>query len=398
MASLYQSSGNARKIILGLLVLAVLIIAWDTINRARNITPTTPTTPRFYMNPDETVLGEASTLPEISIDSITLQSGTTPSYSRINAIPVNLPDVSYVYEIEQPRNKINTFEDAVSVGQILGFERSDLTSSESDILMNWISDDETKSLSYDRSKYIWKLDTVYEDNLEARRNKSINSNTQTYGSRVKSLISRLGFNSDGLSEGSANVRLAYLGPLGTFVQTEDPLEAEYVAIDVFRRLDFADVKPQSQQPELQRGQVRPENEDGLVYTDDPRVGQFSLIASNDLSNFSIDIFELNFTDFIFTGRKGKYFIISFEEAFTKMQRQEGSLVSLTTRDFNSFLPYPTNSVKKFTVDSSKTELGFYEPREWNGYITPIFIFYGTAEMTNGELANFIYFVDALKRN
>lgn len=390
MASLYQTSQNARRILIGVLGIVILILLYDTFTRAQQNNLNTNTEKRFYMNPD-LKFGE---IPTVTIPSLSLAQGSNPIYARLSVFPSS-PDVAYVYKIEQPKEKLLTFENALSTAQVLGFTVDMLKEEGKD--MSWTVDG-TKTLRFNRDSQEWNLTTSYLDNLEARRRKTISSQTQTYASNATSLLNSLDFSSVfGFRDGQAVVRLALIGVDGSFIETQRPEEAQYVSVNLYRKLPLADLKPDSEQPELDKGEIKPVPRTGLVYSHDPRQGIFRIVASNNLTDYPKDVFELNYTDFNYTGETGKYYIISADEGWSKVQRGEGSLVSIEPQNVDYFSQYPTVNVRRFEMDARKTTLAYYEPKEWNGYATPIYIFEGTATLDDGNLANFKFFVDAVQR-
>lgn len=390
MASLYQTAQNARRILLGVLVVVVLILLYDTFSRVQEGI-NTGNERRFYMNADL----KFGNLPQVDIPSISLAEGSNPIFARLSVFPP-FPDVAYVYRIEEPKEKLLTFENAIETAEVLGFSRASLR--EEGREMVWKAAEDTKTLRFNKDTQVWQLTTSYLDNLEARRRKTILNQTQTYANNATTLLNRLGFNNIfGFRDGQAVVRLALIGVDGSFIETQNASEAQYVSVNLFRKLPLADLKPDNEQPELERGEVKPQARTGLVYTSDPRTGIFRIVASNDLTNYSRDIFELNYIDLNYTGETGKYFIITPDEAWTKAQNGHGSLVSIEPQNVDYFSEYPTVNVRRFEMDARRTTLAYYEPREWNGYVTPIYIFEGTATLDDGRLANFRFFVDALQR-
>lgn len=395
MASLYKTSQNARKVLIFFLFFAILILAYDTVTSfQRNSGVVAPNQARFYVNPNN-FFGDISN-PEIP--SISLAEGSQPTYSlRQPNFPV-FPDVSYVYQVEQPTEKLGTYEGALSRALILGYPDTQLTQQDRDLI--WQNTDSSKTLRFGRNTLVWSLTTNYTTNVDALRNKSISSQTTIYGRNALNLLRRLVVNSNSYNFGFRDARqvitLADIGPSGLLFQVQRPEEAEYVRVDLYRNLPLADLKPRQELPQLQPGQIEPLPFTGITYRDDPRVGIFTSVVSSNFSEYSRDMFEMDFTDFVITGQTGTYFIITPEDAWTKIQNGEASLVAIETQDTDRFSEFPVVNVRRFEADPLRTTLGFYEPRQWNGYITPIYIFQGTATLDSGRLANFTFFVNALR--
>ena len=81
----------------------------------------------------------------------------------------------------------------------------------------------------------------------------------------------------------------------------------------------------------------------------------------------------------------------------KFKRVRGALTFIKVSNSNYFKKYSKVDVSEFEALSEKTSLGFYEPTVWSGYVLPIYVFEGIATMKDGSLAEFIFYVDALKR-
>jgi hypothetical protein len=395
MASLYSTSQNARKALIGILALFVVIIGWDTINSLYNSqAPIGTTARRFYMNPDD----RFGVLPDLEIDSISLAEDSNPSFSLRQPTFPTYPDVAYVYQVQQPVERLTTYEDAISKAAILGFDRMQLL--EEGRNMIWRLDDQTKSLIFNRDTFQWTMETDYVNNIEAIRNKIVSTQSANYTSNALNLLRRFVFDPNSYNFGFRDAQqqvatYANVGPSGLFYEVQNSVEAEYVRVDIYRTLPQADLKPTNEQPELLQGEVRPVATVGNVYREDPRVGILSLIASNNFNDYPRDLFKIDFTDYVYTGNTGKYLIISPAEAWTKVQSGDGALVSLVTQDIDRFTDYPVLNVRRFEADPLQTQLGYFEPREWNGYVIPIYLIKGVATLDNGRLANFTFYVNAI---
>lgn len=389
MATLYQSAETTRKVIIGFLLLAVVILVFDIIGR----NPTTPTIDtnalRFYMTPDN----KFKTLDPITIPS--LDSDRTTSSYAIEGVVGVYPDVAYVYKIDEPREKLLVFENAQEDVDTLGFDPD--TFNENENIYTWENDDKSKTLTFDKIKQSWGLTTLYEDNVNAIKNKTITRDEDYYSGRMENLLRSLGFDENGLDDATIDVRFAKLTN-GIFEEKTSNLESDYVIIDSYRNLSFADLKPSGELPEVSNKALIPKAVSAQVFNSDPRVGQVRAIVSENFTNYLNELYELNYINWQFSSEVGKYLIISPSEAWTKISQGNGSLVSLLPQNFNYFSEYPTNlKVTRFVADMTKTVVGYWENSEWDGYLHPIYVFYGRANLSDGRLANFTFFIDAIKR-
>jgi hypothetical protein len=389
MASLYVASNNARKIGVVILVVVTIFLLADTFIRFSDVSKQTNTTRRFYLDPD-LALGSftAHEIPGINFDRSVpiVQESIHPVF----------PDVSYVYKIEQPREKLGTFENASKTATTLGFTAKgakDLGSNN----FQWISDDNTKVLNFNRVNQTWSLTTQYENNVDAIKAKKIGSNIASYNARAKNIVTALGFSTGiGMDNAFIDSRYVIRGNQGDIFETQKSTDANYVIMDVFRQLPQSALKLPSDQPSLLPSETKPQETIGIVYTSDPRKGEVHLVVSNDVTSFAKDIFEMKFTNFEYS-TKGNYYVTTPEEAFTRLQRGQGSLVAIQPEGEDYFTPYIEESVSRIIIDARRTEMGFYEPETWTGLTYPIYILKGRAELTDGKLAKVTFFVDAIKR-
>lgn len=397
MATLYQFSNNARKGVILILVLVVAILLVDTYSKfqsSNGVIITNQT--RFYSKPDK-ALGE---IPALVIKSIATDTSVKPTYSRQSVHSNNYPDVAYVYAIEKPREKLDSFENAQAIAQSLGFSPNSYTSKGNNTF-EWSSSFGTKVLTYNKVSQVWSLKTAYADNIEAKKIKSISTDITSYQRNAISLVSELGFPIQGISEDTIDARFSKLSFDGSFMaldKVEGSAVDTYVVINIKRYLRLADLLPESELQVLRQQKIAiPSARDAFVYQSDPRDGELRLVVSNNMQDYSKDVFEMSFINFVYTGSKGVYQLITPDEAWNNAQSGQGALVSLIPQGYNYFVDYPTAGISKFVADATKTELGYYEPEEWTGFVYPIYIFKGRAELSDGRQASFTYFVDALKR-
>ena len=397
MASLYSTSQNARKVLLVIVAIVIVILAFDTISSFQNSESTNlQKARRFYMASDN-FFGDIKS-PEIP--SIPIAEESKPVFSLRQPVFGKFPDVAYVYFVEKSGEKLETFENALDKASLIGFEKTLLEENGREMI--WTIQDGTKVLNFNRDTFKWDLNTNYTSNIEAIRKKTVSNQSTTYSRNVTALLKKFVLNSAsynfGFRDAVTTVTLANIGPSGLFYEVKSANEAQYARVDVFRQLPFADLKPQDQQPELLKNEIRPTAVSGVVYREDPRLGIFSAIVSNNFTNYEKDLFDIDFIDFNYTGQTGKYLIISPDDAWTKIQNGEASLVSIKTLETDQFSKFPLLNVRKFEADPVKTKLGYFEPRVWNGYVTPIYIFEGTATLDTGRLASFTYYVNALRES
>ncbi|MCA9381489.1 hypothetical protein KC678_04445 [Candidatus Dojkabacteria bacterium] len=396
MASLYQNTQRTRKIIVGVLIFFVLVLLF---NLYRNLTAeplvdVIPNSQRFYVNPNR-IFGD---VPSPEIPGIEYNQDATFSLDGIHFLN-DFPDVAFVYAIEQPRERLLSISEAQDTATALGFVGSSYT--KSGTVLTWLASNGTKTLTYDLASRKWSLETRFLDNEAALARKNLldgnnlvelESAYEKLGSRIISGFKLTGL---GLDDVDVNATIAQKGIDGFLTEVNKLADAEYVHMAISRVMAVSALKPRSEQPEG----VAPEAPEPVkVYSDDPRDGQITLLISNQLKSFATDVFEFNFTDFEYDELStGIYSIITPDEAWSNVQKGQGALTFIEKQDSNYFAEYSSVNVRRFNAVAQQTELALYEPDNWYGYAIPIYVFRGTAQLEDGQLANFIFYADAIKR-
>lgn len=389
MATLYASTNTARKFLIAFLVFSVAILIFDNLGSLPGSNSVSTEAARFYMKVNRTF----GNLPTFEIDSIALDPSSNPQYVVQSAFSTAFPDVSYVYQILQPRENfqfLSSFEDTANT---LGFPDSPTVSGND---YTWVSADGTKTLRYNGVSQVWKLETDLVANADARVARLTLDNVSSYQSRIQSLLKNSNFDSKGFDQAVFDTKFLDLNSEGDLIVTDNALDAEFAFGTAYRTLPLADLKIAAERPELKKGQVLPTAFTGKTYTADPRKGSFNILFSYNLGTMTKDLYSLDFINFEYT-QSGVYQIITPTEGFSEIQNGRGALVSLTQPSKDFFADQSGVSVTRFDIDARRTEIAFYEPQEWIGYTFPIYVYYGTAQLTNGGLANAIFFIDAVKR-
>lgn len=390
MASLYESTSRSRKIVIVILVVVVGYLGLDFLNNYNTFQQQNNVQRRFYMEYD----GKFGAIPAAQIPGIKVNGN--PNYT-LESAHGSFPDVAYVYEINQPRETLQSFENALEIVDELGFDRT--TSQQNGDVVTWTKDNGSKTLTYNRRLQQWELKTNYTTNIYALGSKTLGTNLEDYNSQAESVVSQFNFDdSEGFEEATVFSIFAAIGLDGIFI---DPSLAqrspEYVFVDVFKNLPYSDLKVASLRPTLKPGEKEPEPVEATVYTSDPRIGSARFVVSNRFRDLTKDLFEMYFTNFNYSATTGKYFVVTPDEAWNNVTQGKGSLVFIQPQNGNYFADTEQIQVTRFFADARQTQVGYWEPETWQKYVYPIYIFKGRAELSDGRLANFIIFIDAIKR-
>lgn len=261
MASLYQSASNARKIIIGILVLTVVLFVYDIIVRNQSAGNQTPT------NTLVNVFKEADLafqfIPRLSIESIPLAQDSNPDYILDKSFTGVFPQTAYVYKIEEPREKLDTVEKALTGASALGFPTNCIASA--DLQFNptvaqqldkcvyegddytFTSSNGTKTLNFDKTLSQWQMSTQLFNNLDARSLGALLNDPTQYSGAASSIMRALGFsNAFGLSNSYIEYAYANVDTAGNFFEPEIQSNAKYVFVEVYRKFRLADPKTQQE--------------------------------------------------------------------------------------------------------------------------------------------------------
>lgn len=395
--SLYDLSANARKVLIGFLIFCAAVLLLQAISGYQESLKPIGTTPSFYLDANNAL----GTVPTPPIKGINLDTSRVIQYSlRGFFVKESFPSTAFVYTIEQPRERLAVLEGAQKIAGTLGFGLSgfsDRNKSTNDY--EWVNKqgNPTKTLKFNSVLQSWVMETDYINNPEYI-SAILKGDIPDFTKNAKSLISSLGFlQYKGLSDPYIEVRFGKFDA-GNFVEVSKPEDKALAVVNIYRKILLIDLKPSGQQPTTEPGFIKPQAVSGLVFGSDSRNGQIQIRASNSLTNYSKDLFEIKFNNFFYSSKIGVYNIISPEEAWTLVQQAKGFLVNYLPQNGNYFDPFPESvSIQSFTAESQQTELAYFEPETWDGFVYPVYVFRGVAVTGEGKQARLEFFVDALKR-
>lgn len=394
MASLVITSSNIRKGIVGFIVFAILIAGIDTARRFLD-SSLNPFNQNIQIYPDPTP-GRAS-IPELKLTSnVVLPEGSQPTFLVEGAFP-SMPTVANVYTIESPIVKLDTVDNAKRVAGLLGFTATAYVEANRDELV-WENTTRTRTLTFNKATYKWSLRTQYFFDAEALKPKTIND-LESYKNVATSVLSSLDFSDNSFQRAPIVATLAKLGLDGYFTNPVTSSFADYVDLQVYRNFELAAPRNRSELPSGAQNIQLPNPTVGRVYTANPKAGSFSAVVSNDGRDLTKELFSLDFFHYEYAFNKipSRYPTLTAAEAWDQVRLGKGALMDMNLQTADYFAaPTPLNA-RKFTVDAAKTEIAYYEPNPWLGYIHPIYIFRGRVETTEGKVGYFVFYMDAIRR-
>lgn len=394
MATLYTSTKTARRVLLGVLLALLVILAVDTLLKVAATIPNPfQQTPSFYEQPSSFVSSNVPT-DVLQMPSLEIASESSPSFTVEGAFP-SFPDTVRFYRVEKPRQRLDTVPIAEAIARRLGFTAySDLTAE----LMQWQDSRLTKTLNFNKVGQTWGLRTQYFQDVQALKPKTLDSDITTYEDKAVSFVNQLGFSNTTLSRGEAVAKYAKLGNDGLFTNPLLPAQADYVDVTIYRKFPMSVVIPAGQRPAALANMQAPSDYQGLVYSTDPRRGSFNFVASDKMTDLALDMYAFDFVDYDYnTSNYTVEYVLTAEQAWNAVRQGQGALTLLKPRGSDYFADSQKLTVTRFAVDASRTELAYWEPDEWTGFVYPIFIFRGRAELPDGKTADFVFYVDAFRR-
>ena len=88
-----------------------------------------------------------------------------------------------------------------------------------------------------------------------------------------------------------------------------------------------------------------------------------------------------------------YNIKTASVAWQDIQNGNGALVYLSLENTNPFVSIPNEAIAKFTVQN--IYLAYFNGIKSNGYLEPVYVFSGTALLSNGNIAQFAFLDSAI---
>ncbi len=397
-ASLYKTSQNIRKGALAIIVAIGVIVAGDLLIKAsEEVLNPIPVGGSFYQQQDK--LDEVE-IPSLPLSTLPIENGSNPEFVVEGVFPF-MPDTAYAYSIEPPTVRLDYEANAVRTAGALGFvpgtNYTSLNGSKRTDLI-WENTSETRTLKHNADELTWVMQTKYFFDTAALQPKVLLASEAAYGPVAKRIISSIGLGSGaGLSEGTVRSTFATLGSDALFTNPVNPNNANYVSVDIFRKLPMARLRPRSEWPPLAPEQEAPPEFDGLVYKSNPDRGSLHMIIGDGGENPARDVYELSFTNFNYRSSVFVRDILTPQEAWTAVRTGDGKLRQLKPQTADFFADSGTYGVKRFTLIANQTELALYEPDQWDGFVYPIYVFRGRADLTNGLTADFVFYMEAIER-
>ncbi|HEC67082.1 MAG TPA: hypothetical protein ENI23_17535 [bacterium] len=386
-SSLSSVTTFARRFSIGCVAIIVLVLVIQTIGRL-GPNGDTPTSKESYPYLDAT--NGYGDLPVEELETLLLDPASNPAFALENRFG-EFPLTANVYKVEQPRETFGAVEKAQTVAERLEFEGNFTKLSEQEL--EWKTP--TRSLEFNKVLRKWDFSVDLINDEAALEEHVINPDLDIYITEATSLLSELGILR---VTGSSSTTKAYFMRLngGELEQVSSPTQAQFVQVHISLKKEIVSTKEF-----VIIGGERVENEklpiDGIVNKyENPLVGSAVMLLSDRAAGLD-DLYGFGFTEWRTESGSEVYDIVSVDTAWERIQDGQGILRSLQSENSGIYDEYVPLNVARFVTSQENVSLGFFEFNQYKEYQTPYFIFEGRAELVNGGDANFMFFVDALKR-
>lgn len=181
----------------------------------------------------------------------------------------------------------------------------------------------------------------------------------------------------------------------TYVRADSASRAELIRINLskFVPLQYVEIPSTITGKDAIAKYLAANQASSLVRTDDPR--KTSVHAIMGTTAKQIYFLDVNGTQYD-TDKPETYNLISIQEAYQKIQNGEGVLADLRRSSRNDDYTYTPETVTAFHIN--KISIDYYEPTfRTQLYLQPIYVFSGYADLQDGTLAEFTYYLPAIAK-
>ena len=332
------------------------------------------------------------TYPEIS--SLSIQEGSKPSFSISGQFSKSPTSVN-VYKVNKPRESLGNSKRAQEVAGRLYFTSSNYELE--DNVLTWRSNNKqilqynklTNNMTYSNEGInIAELRSEKPEFVDSEAIDKIINEYMTVFNSSTAQFSEEEITNYLLSDGN-KYKTTTIAENADFIRTDFALQKEVVSLRA---------------SELEENTTGAEAVQGNIYLDNPKQGSLHIIVanssstqiqvdSNDKSNSKIR--EYGYINIDISEEKSVYSLRTYEEAWQDVQEGRGYLKYLIKQGTDPLADYTPLNVKRFIVDPDKSRLGLYAPGSWTGYLYPIYVFEGIAELSDGSTADFVFYARAI---
>lgn len=418
-----------RKYIIGFLIFAILVIlAQNIYHYVKNRGNTNNTTNSPYQFVDE-AFGPI-TYP--TIPSLAVANGSNPSYSVSGQFATSPTSVN-VYKVTQPKVTLSSVTTGINMATQLGIESDYQTNGDT---LTWQTNSK-QTLIYNKLTQAVDYNNLGIDLNILRANKPDTIDIKNIESSIDSALNSINQdNNTNITQTtySESPKISFLLASGKIYQTTTNTEnSDYIRKDYYPQYEVVSLKSTnlatagtgsstgnltggltggltgsgSTSSSTLTSDVQPIN--ARLFLDNPDEGTTNLTFANSTQVLS----QLQLSKFTGSSDNSKvrefhqlniqvsktdiatYTLEPIEQAWEDVKDGKGSLRYLVKQGSDPLSDYKPLNVKRFILNPDKCELGFYTTKTWTGYIYPIYVLRGTAELQDGTTADFVFYTKAI---
>lgn len=329
-----------------------------------------------------------------------------------------LPRIVNVYKYNNPVQSLNSQNEAKKLAEKLGFDP------------NTIVRRGAVEFLFEDKQYARRL-IVQAKNLNFQMITDINSPNALPESKslpndsearqiAKSFLQSFGILKDFALE-QPTVKNIKVQPDGSFTEAPSRNEADLIRVDFFRSKSFVTINSQfegaqeardrlnRQYQDFSEAEVQPVNTsdgryelftfDTVVVNDDPEKSNVSVYVGpvddrRDADRSTESIYLVDYAGWQVEELPcGTYELIPSTQVTSLIEEGKGSLVYLVEKNGDTVKDYSPLQVSQFTI--LNVTLGYYDSFLEQQFMQPIYIVRGEAQLANGTLADFIYYLPAI---
>ncbi|QQR93268.1 hypothetical protein IPJ91_02290 [bacterium] len=310
--------------------------------------------------------------------------------------PIN---IVRVYKYIEPKQTLFSLQKSLELAKKMGFGQE---YKKSGTLVTLQSGTRTLELDIVQGSVIIKNDNVKD--LSFDKLKDFSGNPNNYSSEfLPNLISESFLNANYENAWVNSEYISFDKEKNVFYKESSPLRAEFLRMSFQKKFLLNTIEAKSTDSEAKKNLASTKQYLSKVYNESPRFPNSMLISGTSIRLSDIYSFTSPnwYASTLVPSNIGKYKIFSIQEAWQKIQNNEGILVDLkrASRTDDYDLKNANEKITKMYI--KKIELGYYESEKFQEYLQPIYVFVGAAvlenEDGNSEQAEFTIYLPAIKR-
>lgn len=385
MASrLEEATGTAKKMIIGCGIIVVIILLYTFISRLIKSEP-----PPY--NPLPTVADYAfGQLPNIEFESIEIDDRSSPSFkldTQDGRLPSFYPVIN-VHKTKTPHQSLTAQDDALAKAKALNFQGAPKTISSTEL--KWTNG--ARTLKINKLYNTAEITTDYTKDELAGQDHGIQPDYNIYINAAKNILSGANLLPLAYEEGKTAATYLTLNNKKELRRAKSASDANFVRIDFFKRMEsLTPIIPLYTAEEVQESYLEL-TEYAYLSSHNPNEGLIYVVLGG--TNAAQDVYELKFTDWEIE-TYATYYLSPIQDAWDKIQQNEGYLRYLMEPNADPNEPYTPLSVNEYWV--TNIGIAYYSSIDYIDYIQPVYKFSGIAMLAyDNTKADFVFLYPAVR--